>query len=121
MADLKKRYYKCDKCGEDYSKDYHFEDDVECACPKCGRKNNWYRIAYENNQKILSKTYICSFSGVAPNKIKEAKKYLYDSGCPTDFAPDGSAIIHGAQHKDKYNKLMGYTQLTKNDLLNGRR
>jgi len=39
--------------------------------------------------------------------VKEATKRYHDEGCPTDFTPDGRAIIRSKSHRNKLLKMNG--------------
>lgn len=46
--------------------------------------------------------------GVMPDQVGEAREAYRRNGVPTDFTPDGTAIITGPDHYRKAMRLMGY-------------
>lgn len=45
--------------------------------------------------------------GCNPNEIATFRKVTKEQGVPTDYTPDGRAIIHSENHKRKLGKLHG--------------
>ncbi len=48
--------------------------------------------------------YFCESSGVTVNQIENARQESIRNGVPTDFTPDGRAVIRDAGHRKKYLK-----------------
>lgn len=46
--------------------------------------------------------------GVHPSQVNEARKESVRLGVPTDFTPDGRAILKDRKHRKKYAEAKGY-------------
>ena len=45
--------------------------------------------------------------GVAPHEVERAKKRSVEAGVPTDFLPDGRAVIRDRSHRRKLARALG--------------
>ena len=45
--------------------------------------------------------------GVHPDQIAEAREHAARHSVPTDFAPDGRAILRSRDHRKRYGELIG--------------
>lgn len=50
---------------------------------------------------------LCDASGVHPSQINEARAAAEKAGVPTEFAPDGRAVLRSRGHRAKFLKSIG--------------
>ncbi len=51
---------------------------------------------------------LCEASGVHPDQVREATEHARRLGVPTDFTPDGRAILRDRAHRRDYNRAHGF-------------
>jgi putative FmdB family regulatory protein len=105
--------YKCRKCGRTETVVCSFEDRPRMAparCEECdgemvrnfGGEHRGTRHK-PGNWPILSDALGCN-----PSQIQESMEVASKHGVPTEFTPDGRAILTGPAHRKAYARLYGF-------------
>lgn len=100
--------FECNRCGKAFSryfKTFGRHPYVKCACG--GRAPRVFSAPMANTG---AKGYpiLSDVLGVGESQIQEARDHSVQIGVPTNFTPDGRAILESPKHRKEYAEALGY-------------
>lgn len=106
--------YHC-KCGHDFDEFRPVKDaGKHCRCPRCKRPADRDFQADHGRRRRKTEPYpvLSQSLGCRPDEIQENRQKLAKQGVPTEFSPDGRAVITSWQHRKQLHKLFGMVDLS---------
>ena len=104
--------YTCETCGKTQERAFGMKEGhpANTVCLDCG--GNAVRDVVADMRSTVHSTgagwpMLSDAMGVHPDQIPEAREHAARHGIPTDFAPDGRAILRSCDHRKRYGELIG--------------
>jgi len=100
-------HYHCDSCNATL---YRWVKDgataarrVKCLCKKFAGRVFGSRTTPAGTWPLHSDAFGCH-----PKQIPELRNWTKEQGCPTEYTPDGRAILRDRAHRKALGRAMGY-------------